>query len=314
MSISYVWLHERWNNLGMRALVISGGGSKGAFAGGVAEHLINDLGRHYDIYCGTSTGSLLVPLLAAGELKKAREVYTSVTQADIFSNCPFTIEKTATGFKTGFNHIGILWQFLKGKKTFGESKSLRRLILRTLTPEAFASILAHKKQVVVTVANLTNHVVEYKYARDCSYDEFCDWIWASANMIPFMSLFTKDSCEYADGGFGNLIPMQEAIDAGATELDVIILNPRHMTESTPPSSSAVGLLMKEFHFMLHQIGEADINMAMMESRYEGIRINLIHTPRMLTDNSFVFDPEQMSGWWQEGYDYARYLYSNFRED
>ncbi len=297
----------------MRALIISGGGSKGAFAGGVAEHLINDLGRHYDIYCGTSTGALLVPLLAADELQRAKTIYCNVTQSDIFSNCPFSIQKTATGFKSGFNHFGILWQFLRGKKTFGESKSLRRLIRRTLTEQAFAAIQEHKRQVVVTVANLTNHVIEYKYARDCSYHEFCDWIWASANMIPFMSLYVKDGCEYADGGFGNLVPVEEAINIGATELDVIILSPRHMTETTPPSTSAVGLLMKGFDFMLHQIGEDDINIALMESRYTGIKINLIHTPRMLTDNSFVFDPGQMQGWWEEGYAYARYLYSNFRE-
>jgi predicted patatin/cPLA2 family phospholipase len=44
----------------MRALVISGGGSKGAFAGGVAEHLIRVQGRKYDLYLGSSTGSLLV--------------------------------------------------------------------------------------------------------------------------------------------------------------------------------------------------------------------------------------------------------------
>ena len=34
----------------MRALVISGGGSKGAFAGGVAHHLIEEAGRKYDLY------------------------------------------------------------------------------------------------------------------------------------------------------------------------------------------------------------------------------------------------------------------------
>ena len=44
----------------MRALVISGGGSKGAFAGGVAQYLIEqDKGREYDMFLGTSTGSLL---------------------------------------------------------------------------------------------------------------------------------------------------------------------------------------------------------------------------------------------------------------
>ncbi|MCB0629115.1 MAG: patatin-like phospholipase family protein [Lewinella sp.] len=50
----------------MNALVISGGGSKGAYAGGVAEYLICDCGRDYDVYVGTSTGGLLAPLLAAG--------------------------------------------------------------------------------------------------------------------------------------------------------------------------------------------------------------------------------------------------------
>ena len=36
----------------MRALVISGGGSKGAFAGGVAQYLVEEMGREYDLYLG----------------------------------------------------------------------------------------------------------------------------------------------------------------------------------------------------------------------------------------------------------------------
>ena len=42
----------------MRALVISGGGSKGAFAGGVAQYLMEREKREYDMFLGTSTGSL----------------------------------------------------------------------------------------------------------------------------------------------------------------------------------------------------------------------------------------------------------------
>ena len=38
----------------MKALVISGGGSKGAFAGGVAQYLMRNQGREYDIFVGTS--------------------------------------------------------------------------------------------------------------------------------------------------------------------------------------------------------------------------------------------------------------------
>ncbi len=48
-----------------RALVISGGGSKGAFAVGIVKRLLENYPNlKFDMYVGTSTGSLIVPLLA----------------------------------------------------------------------------------------------------------------------------------------------------------------------------------------------------------------------------------------------------------
>ena len=38
----------------MRALVISGGGSKGAFAGGLAAYLMGVQGKKYDLFVGSS--------------------------------------------------------------------------------------------------------------------------------------------------------------------------------------------------------------------------------------------------------------------
>ena len=54
----------------MRALVISGGASKGAFAGGVLEHLIKERGKDYEILVGTSTGALIVPFAAIGKIHR----------------------------------------------------------------------------------------------------------------------------------------------------------------------------------------------------------------------------------------------------
>ena len=59
-----------------KALVISGGGSKGSFAGGVAEYLITKKKKEYDIFLGTSTGSLLVSHLAIGKIKTLKQIYT----------------------------------------------------------------------------------------------------------------------------------------------------------------------------------------------------------------------------------------------
>ena len=74
-----------------RALVISGGGSKGAFAGGVAQYLMKEKKRNYDIFLGTSTGSLMVSHLALGKIDALKELYTNVNQHTIFSNNPFVL-------------------------------------------------------------------------------------------------------------------------------------------------------------------------------------------------------------------------------
>ncbi|GAK94572.1 hypothetical protein JCM19298_145 [Nonlabens ulvanivorans] len=113
----------------MRALVISGGGSKGAFAGGVAQYLIEEKKLDYDIYIGTSTGSLLISHLALHKIEKIKEVYTNVNQKSIFSNCPFIVKRSKYGVEEiKINHWNVLRNFLNGNKTFGESKNLRKLI------------------------------------------------------------------------------------------------------------------------------------------------------------------------------------------
>lgn len=76
-----------------RALVISGGGSKGAFAGGIAQFLLEESQLNYDFFIGTSTGSLLISHLALGKVETIKRSYTNVTQESIFDNCPFLIKQ-----------------------------------------------------------------------------------------------------------------------------------------------------------------------------------------------------------------------------
>ena len=80
----------------MRALVISGGGSKGAFAGGVAQYLLQNKGYRYDLFVGTSTGSLLIPHLALGNIEKLHKIYTNVSMEQIFDINPFIIKRKKT--------------------------------------------------------------------------------------------------------------------------------------------------------------------------------------------------------------------------
>jgi len=291
----------------MRALVISGGASKGAYAGGVAEFLLKDCGQQYDVFVGTSAGSLLLPLLALGAVDRLRDVFTSVTQKDIFSICPFKIRKKYGVFYSSINHFNTLRMFLRRKKTFGESKNLRKLIASTFTKMDYDKLRDSDKEVVVTVSNLTCHRIEYKSIHECSYEDFCDWMWISANIVPFMSLVRKNGMEYADGGFGNYLPLQEAIKRGACVIDAIILKTQEGKEASCflPSRNAFHTLIRAFDFMLEQISNNDMIIGQLEGLHQKVSINCYYTPRILTENSFIFDPERMSKWWMEGQEYAR---------
>ena len=291
----------------MRALVISGGGSKGAFAGGVAQYLIEEDKREYGIFCGTSTGSLLIPHISIGKIDKIREIYTSVSQHDIYNVSPFNIKKNPDGtIKTSINHFNTLRMFLKRRKTFGEHKNLRKTIERTVSPEDFAEIRNNGKHVIVTVSNLSTRKIEYKYARDNTYEDFMDWMWASTSFVPFMSIIEKNGYEYADGGFGNYIPIEEAVNLGASEIDVIVLTPRHQNINKASSTNAFDVLLQSMQFMHHQLGKHDILIGHLESIYnDDVKVNFIFTPRLLTEYSFYFDPAQMTEWWEEGFEYAK---------
>ena len=289
----------------MKALVISGGGSKGAFAGGVAHYLIEEAKREYDILVGTSTGSLLISHLALGKINKIRDIYSSVDQDSIFSNCPFIIKKKYGVDLIGMNHWNIFKNFIRGKKTFGESENLRELIRRSITVDEFETLKNGPKDIVVTVSNLSLNQVEYKSINEFDYDEFCDWIWISSNYTPFMSLVRKNGCEYADGGLGSLVPIEEAIKRGATEVDVVVLRTEISYYNRMPSRNPFELLTNMMAFILDRIENQNIRVGKFVANQNDAIINLYYTPTVLTTNSLIFNKEKMTLWWKKGYLYAK---------
>jgi len=299
-------------------LVISGGGSKGAFAGGVSQYLLNKEHKEYDLFIGTSTGSLMISHLALGKLDDLKNLYTNVNQKTIFSNNPFKIKNVSGEKVISIRHLNTLWNFLNGRKTFGESKNLRRLIKKNITKDMYHLIRADHKEVVVTVSNLTTNQIEYKSINECTYDDFCDWIWGSCNYVPFMSLLEKNNCQYADGGFGSLVPIREAILRGAKEIDAIILETEVTQINRLAANNPFSLLFDVFDFMLTNVERHNITIGKLAANNKGVKLNLYYTPTVLTTNSLVFDKTLMAKWWESGYRYAKSkkeeLMSEFRPD
>jgi predicted patatin/cPLA2 family phospholipase len=290
----------------MRALIISGGGSKGSFAGGVAQYLMEVQGYKYDMFIGTSTGSLLISHLALNKTPKIKDVYTSVDQNSIFSNCPFFVKRVHGYDQISINHFNVFKNLIKGRKTFGESLNLKNLILDSFSPEEFEELKEGNKDIVVTVSNLSLNEVEYKSINEYNYEDFCEWIWISCNYIPFMSLVKKNGCEYADGGFGSMAPIEEAIKRGATEIDAIILQTEVTYFNRLPSKNVFSLITNLFSFMLDRIENQNVRIGKFVAANNDAIINFYYTPTVLTTNSLIFDKIKMESWWESGYSYAKF--------
>lgn len=286
----------------MRALVISGGGGMGAFAGGAAEYLIKEKGREYQIFVGTSTGSLLVPFLAGDNLEKAKNVYTNIRQEDIFALSPFDVKREDGKLVGAINRTSIMRNFWNNRVAFADNSPFARHIKKHLLPEDFYKISELNREVIATVSNLSKHQVEYKSSKHSTYSDFCDWVLASASVIPFMKFVTKNGSDYGDGGFGNFIPILPAINRGATEIDVIILRPEKYHVHLPPIKNVFESMMRTYEFMFNQITKDDIEIGNLAALHKNVAINYYHTPRLLTENSFIFDKEEMRGWWKEGFE------------
>lgn len=219
-------------NPGARILVVGGGGARGAWGAGYARYLDSTLRlsnpyfQGYKIVYGTSTGSLMAPLIILNEFDKLKTVYTTVSQSTIFSVNPFRPDGS-------IRPIPSAWRALRGKKSLGESNNLHNYMVDTtdgrpgLSKNEYNTVRATGR-FTVAVTNMRTASVEYHCS--ASYpdrDDMVNWMWASANEPIFMSYYETDAGNgltnaYVDGGVISNVPVIEALNyADSNDIDTI---------------------------------------------------------------------------------------------
>ena len=127
----------------------------------------------------------------------------------------------------------------------------------------------------------------------------------SSNLVPFMSLVSKNGSDYADGGLGSMVPIREAVRRGATEIDAIILEAENMEHNKVLGNNPFSLMMNLFGFMLDQVEKHDVREGKLASIQRQVKLNLYYTPIQLTENALIFNKKLMTQWWQDGFQYAK---------
>jgi NTE family protein len=277
----------------MRALVLSGGGVKGAFQLGVLQKWLLEEKREYDIFSGVSVGALNSAVLAqipygdpVAAYNKLAAIWDKVDNSSIRKDWTF------------FGKLATFW-----KGHVYNSKPLQEWVKRDVDEQA---LRASGKKLMVGATSLDTGA--YHVARE-DHPEIWKWVYASSAFPLFFEPGAMDGQLWVDGGVRNVTPLGEVIRAGATEIDIIVAQDPREAEPWDPRKKAVwrtairvlDLLMTEITINDLQVVGLKNDLARLGENYKTIKVRLIHPKKKLVDDSLDFDPKAIAEMRELGY-------------
>ncbi len=196
----------------MKALVLSGGGSKGSYQIGVWKAL-KELNLKFDIVTGTSVGAINGAMYIQNDFRKAINIWKKINLKVLFGED--AIEST--------NNFEIYKMYSKHFIKYGgmDVKDLEKLIKRSLNPRKFYN---SKINYGLIAYNLTSKEAVELQKKDIEKDKLDSYLMASASCFPAFKKKDIEGEKHIDGGYHDNLPINLAIDMGATDIIAVDLN------------------------------------------------------------------------------------------
>lgn len=193
----------------MRAIVLSGGGAKGAYELGVWKAL-KELNITYDIVTGTSVGALNGAFMVQNDYLKALSMWQNINFDMVFQTDFSGNLNTFDGIKELIAIYG------KGILNGGmDVHNLEKTIDRYINLDKFYQSNIEYGLVTVNLSNLTPITLT---KREIPRDKLKDYLMASATCFPAFKTKKINGDNYIDGGYYDNMPIDLAISMGATEV------------------------------------------------------------------------------------------------
>jgi len=200
------------------ALILSGGGAKGAFQAAAEKYAREQKGYHWDIIAGVSVGALNGAMLAMQKYDRLWQVWNTISDAQVYTG--------------GFN----LWSVIKlffGSKSFYGNEPLQKLLKAEMEVDKIAVDLR-----IGSVSLVTGQYIEFtkdspNLTEAVLASTVMPVIWTPVDISPaYRSM--------VDGGVRNISPVGDVLDAepdeiviincGAEAIDPLSGPPRHIVE------------------------------------------------------------------------------------
>lgn len=243
------------------ALVVSGGGSKGAFAVGALRYIHENVQPvdGFDVYCGTSTGALIVPLAACGDLALLEAQYTTLRQDDLV-------------------RLGSIGNLVVGLSVH-DAAPLKRKIEELMTQARFDRLQAAGVPLFLATVCLQTQQLVYWATRVPGAAPAGYEVMPIGSLVDLQRAMLASSCQpvlmqpieirpgavpvrqYVDGGVREVTPLQAAIDHGADTIIALTLAPRQKTADPAELTSAFAILSRTMDLFGEDVGSNDYRLA-----------------------------------------------------
>lgn len=191
---------------GKTALVLSGGGSRGAYQCGAWRALI-ELGIPVDMVVGVSVGSLNSAMVVQGDPFLASGLWRRLETDKVFDVKPDAqiAEFAAEFFKQGCAGVS----------------GLKELVDTYLDEDKIRNSSMDFGLLTVEVPAMKPH---YLWKDEIPKGKIGDYIIASSSAFPALKPHKIDGKTYIDGGYENNMPIHMAVERGATNIIAIYLD------------------------------------------------------------------------------------------
>jgi len=194
----------------VRALILSGGGSFGAFEVGVIKRLI-ELGHRWDIVVGVSVGAINAMQMAM--YPPARQDHAAALLEQ------FWYDMKGNGDVYRNWTIPVI-EGLFGRGGMYDTAPLEAILRRNIQPKLLAASGVRLRLGACALSSGEIH-----FGNENSPD-VVKWVMASAAFPGVFPPVDINGEKYVDGGIRHTTPISEAIIAGGTQLDIVMCNPR----------------------------------------------------------------------------------------
>ncbi len=231
-----------------RALILSGGGARGAFQAGVWKFL-QESGWEPDLICGSSVGAMNAAAIGAGmDAEQMSNLWKTYDRLKLFS---FTVKD-------------FLFSFFSRRKFYPlmDTAPLKSMLTEQIDIDALRK---SKAEVLITAINMLTSQLVYFNHKIITVDHIM-----AATAIPMLFPWQYiDGEPYWDGGLMANVPIAPALERGIKEIIVVLLSPVALYRQPIPQTHRQVVDLVFEHFI---VGSYNLSLSCLSCKNADIKI------------------------------------------